>query len=126
MGIAVPMDDIPELIDRRIAPGTADMAKEPAMTREQAEASIEAGIGLANDLIAKGYNCFLPGEMGIANTTASAAIAAVFCHLTAEQATGRGTNISDERAGLRGFSLLLEVAAQDRHRASEPRGQSAG
>lgn len=97
MGIAVPMDDIPELIDRRIAPGTADMAKGPAMTREQAKASIEAGIGLANDLIAKGYNCFLPGEMGIANTTASAAIAAVFCHLTAEQATGRGTNISDER-----------------------------
>lgn len=97
MGIAVPMDDIPELIDRCIAPGTADMVKGPAMTRSQAEKSLLAGIELAETLIAKGYDCFLPGEMGIANTTSSAAIAAVFCGLTPEQATGRGTNISDER-----------------------------
>lgn len=100
LGIAVPAAEaaaIPGLLNLRVAQGTQNMALGPAMTREQAQQSVEAGITLANRAIKQGYDCLLPGEMGIANTTAMACITATFCGLTAEEATGRGTNISDER-----------------------------
>ena len=67
------------------------------MSREQAIAALEKGIELAEKLIAEGFDCLLPGEMGIANTTISAAICAAICNKTAAEVTGRGTNISDER-----------------------------
>lgn len=101
MGIKAPVDDIPGLIDHKIAPGTNNCAKGPAMTREQAIEAIETGIQLVNTYANKGYCCFLPGEMGIANTTSSAAIVACLCNLTPKQATGRGTNISDERLAIK-------------------------
>lgn len=107
MGIKAPVDDIPGLIDRKIAHGTQNCAKGPAMTREQAQKAIETGIELVNEYAAKGYRCFLPGEMGIANTTSSAAMVACFCGLTPEKATGRGTNISDER-----LAVKIEVVRQ--------------
>ena len=97
LGIAAPTDDLPGLLQKKIAPGTKNCAVGPAMTREQAIQALETGILLAAEHAQKGPVCFLPGEMGIANTTSSAAIAAVFCGLTPEQATGRGTNISDAR-----------------------------
>lgn len=97
LGIAADTHDIPELLQRKIAYGTQNCAYGPAMTREQAIQSIETGIELASDCIEKGYRCFLPGEMGIANTTSSAAICAVLCGLDPEEVTGRGTNISNER-----------------------------
>lgn len=96
MGIAADMH-LPSLIDRKIAKGTKNFAYGPAMTHQQARKAIEAGIEIADDLVRQGYNCFLLGEMGIANTTSSAAIAACICGLSARQATGRGTNISDAR-----------------------------
>ena len=97
LGIKAPLPPLPSLIDRKIAHGTKNSAKGSAMTREEALRSLAVGIRLAEDFTAEGCRCFLPGEMGISNTTASAAIAACLCHLTPEQATGRGTNISDER-----------------------------
>ena len=98
MGIAANTEGIPGLVRQyRIAPGTRDMTQGAAMTPRQTRQAIETGIKLADAIAAQGYNCFLPGEMGISNTTASACIAATLCGLTAEQATGRGTNISDER-----------------------------
>ena len=97
LGIKAPLPSLPSLIDRKIAHGTKNSAKGAAMTREEALRSLAVGIRLAEDFTAEGCRCFLPGEMGISNTTASAAIAACLCRLTPEQATGRGTNISDER-----------------------------
>ncbi|MFV0637137.1 nicotinate-nucleotide--dimethylbenzimidazole phosphoribosyltransferase [Mitsuokella sp. WILCCON 0060] len=97
LGIAADTADIPDLFPLRIAAGTKNMTKGPAMTREQASASIKTGILLAHFLIDNGCDWILPGEMGIANTTASAAIAAVCCGKTPEEVTGRGTNISDTR-----------------------------
>ena len=97
MGIAAPTENIPGLVNCRIANGTANFANGPAMTRAQAIESIESGIKLASACAENGYTCFLPGEMGIANTTSSAAICAAICGLSPENATGRGTNISDER-----------------------------
>lgn len=97
LGIAAPTEHLPGLLQRKIAFGTANCAKGPAMTRAQAEQALQTGIDLASACIQEGYRCFLPGEMGIANTTSSAAIVACLCGLTPETATGRGTNISDAR-----------------------------
>lgn len=107
MGIKAPVDDIPGLVNRKIAPGTQNCAKGPAMTREQAIQAIETGIEIVNEYAQKGYRCFLPGEMGIANTTSSASMVACLCGLTPEEATGRGTNISDER-----LAIKIEVVRQ--------------
>ena len=97
LGIAASTDNLPGLINRKIAYGTKDFVKGPAMTREEAIRSLETGIELANKCAEDGCCCFLPGEMGIANTTSSACVVATFCGLTPEEATGRGTNISDDR-----------------------------
>lgn len=101
LGIAVDTKNIEGLLDRKIAFGTKNCAKGPAMTRTEAIKAIEIGIAFADEYAKKGYRCFLPGEMGIANTTSAAAIVAVLCNLTPKEATGRGTNISDERLKLK-------------------------
>ena len=110
MGIGAETGDIPGLLNRKIALGTKNCAKGPAMTRAQALASLQAGIKLVEEYSSLGYGCFLPGEMGIANTTASAAIVACICGLTPAQATGRGTNISDDRLKLK-ISVVEQVLA---------------
>lgn len=118
MGIAAPVDEIPGLIDRKIAYGTNNCAKGPAMTRAEALRAIETGIEIASEYAAKGYRCFLPGEMGIANTTSSAAIVATLCGLTPEQATGRGTNISDERLQVK-INVVRQALAVNRPDAKD-------
>lgn len=97
VGIAADVTDIPGLRQCKVAYGTKNFLEEPAMTKEEALAAIEVGIAYVKEKIEAGYNVFLVGEMGIANTTASAIITAKYVGLTAEEATGRGTNISDER-----------------------------
>ena len=118
LGIKAPLPPLPSLIDRKIAHGTKNSAKGAAMTREEALRSLAVGIRLAEDFTAEGCRCFLPGEMGISNTTASAAIAACLCHLTPEQATGRGTNISDERLKKK-IGVVRQILAVNRPDASD-------
>lgn len=71
MGIAADTGDLPGLFLTRIASGTRNMAEGPAMTREQAADSIKVGLLIAKSLAEQGFDWFLPGEMGIANTTAA-------------------------------------------------------
>lgn len=118
LGIKAPLPPLPSLIDRKIAHGTKNSAKGAAMTREEALRSLAVGIRLAEDFTAEGCRCFLPGEMGISNTTASAAIAACLCYLTPEQATGRGTNISDERLKKK-IEVVRQILAVNRPDASD-------
>ena len=101
MGIDADMSWVPGLRSHKLGMGTKNFVEEPAMTREQAIEGIETGIRLVQEKMADGYNVFLIGEMGISNTTASALMTAKFAGLTAEEATGRGTNISDERLKLK-------------------------
>jgi nicotinate-nucleotide--dimethylbenzimidazole phosphoribosyltransferase len=79
----------------KVAHGTKNMAAGPAMTREEAVRAIEVGIGLVNEFAQKGYGIVATGDMGIANTTPSAALAAVFTGLPVESVTGYGTGITD-------------------------------
>jgi nicotinate-nucleotide--dimethylbenzimidazole phosphoribosyltransferase len=96
VGVAADLPPGPGLLPRKIRPGTADMTTGPAMSRAEAEQAVEVGIETARDLVAAGNRCLLTGDMGIANTTASAALIAVFTGADPEQVTGRGTGIDDE------------------------------
>lgn len=83
-------------INRKIAYGTRNFAKEPAMTREQAEKAIEVGVEMVRELKEQGYGLLATGEMGIGNTTTSSAIAAVLLNQPVETVTGRGAGLSGE------------------------------
>lgn len=96
VGVAADLPATPGLLPRKIRGGTSDMTTGPAMTREEARAAIEVGIETARDLVAAGNKALLTGEMGIANTTASAALISVFTGADPAEVTGRGTGINDE------------------------------
>ncbi|MEU6759988.1 nicotinate-nucleotide--dimethylbenzimidazole phosphoribosyltransferase [Streptomyces sp. NPDC046685] len=96
VGVAGDLPSTPGLLPRKVRPGTADLSTGPAMTREEAIAAIEVGIETARDLVAAGNKALLTGEMGIANTTVSAALISVFTGVDPAEVTGRGTGINDE------------------------------
>ncbi|MCW3489661.1 nicotinate-nucleotide--dimethylbenzimidazole phosphoribosyltransferase [Dethiobacter alkaliphilus] len=110
VGVAADLPDHPVLRKMKVAYGTANMAKGPAMTRQQAIAAIEAGITVAEDAIAGGTGLFGTGEMGIGNTTASTAITAFYCGGNVKAACGRGTGVDDER--LRHKIRVIETALE--------------
>ena len=85
------------IINRKIRKGTSNMAKGPAMTREEAVESIEIGIEIAEECIVKDYRIIGIGEMGIANTTPSTAIISVMTGKLPEEITGRGSGLSEEK-----------------------------
>lgn len=99
MGVAADisaMTDSGRMIDKKVAPGTANMAKGPAMSRDQAIASIEAGIEVANGMAGM-IDLFGTGDMGIGNTTPSTAIVAAMTGTPVADVTGRGTGLDDEQ-----------------------------
>ncbi|MEV0978364.1 nicotinate-nucleotide--dimethylbenzimidazole phosphoribosyltransferase [Streptomyces sp. NPDC049915] len=96
VGVVADLPATPGLLPRKIRGGTSDMTTGPAMTREEAKKAIEVGIETARDLVAAGNKALLTGEMGIANTTASAALISVYTGADPAEVTGRGTGINDE------------------------------
>ncbi|MBB5118111.1 hypothetical protein AF335_31250 [Streptomyces eurocidicus] len=96
VGVASELPSTPGLLPRKIRPGTSDITAGPAMTREEALRAVEVGIETARDLVAAGNKALLTGEMGIANTTVSAALVAVYTETDPAEITGRGTGINDE------------------------------
>ena len=95
MGVNHRLAPHPDLLDRKIAFGTRNMVKEPAMTHSEAEESIAIGIQIATELADKGVDLLATGEMGIGNTTASSAIFSILSGFSVSQVTGRGTGIDD-------------------------------
>ncbi|WP_405391920.1 nicotinate-nucleotide--dimethylbenzimidazole phosphoribosyltransferase [Streptomyces sp. NBC_01102] len=96
VGVASELPATPGLLPRKVRAGTADFTTGPALTREEVLAAIEVGIETARDLVAAGNKGLLTGEMGIANTTASAALICVYTGMDPAEVTGRGTGINDE------------------------------
>ncbi|MBK6047731.1 5,6-dimethylbenzimidazole synthase, partial [Streptomyces sp. MBT55] len=86
VGVATDLPATPGLLPRKVRPGTADFTTGPALTREEVLAAIEVGIETARDLVAAGNKALLTGEMGIANTTASAALICVYTGIEAADA----------------------------------------
>jgi nicotinate-nucleotide--dimethylbenzimidazole phosphoribosyltransferase len=95
VGVATNLPTAQGLLSRKVRPGTADMTEGPAMTLEEARLAVETGIKVAADLVDEGNRCLITGDMGIANTTASATLIAVFTGSTPALVTGRGTGIDD-------------------------------
>ena len=91
-------DEIAGVLNRKVMPGTKNFRKEPAMTAEQLLEAIRVGMDLAAECKEKGYQILATGEMGIGNTTTSAAVAAALTGVSAERIVGRGAGLSD--AGL--------------------------
>jgi nicotinate-nucleotide--dimethylbenzimidazole phosphoribosyltransferase len=97
MGVAGDLSGLGSAVmDRKVAPGTRNIATGPAMTREQALQAVEAGIGVAVELGAT-TDLFGTGEMGIGNTTPSSAIVAAVSGAGAAEVTGRGAGIDDDQ-----------------------------
>ncbi len=105
--------DLP-IFHKKVRKGTGNFAMEPAMTRDEARRSVEAGIEIVDELLADGPVHILgTGDMGIGNTSPSTAIIAVYSGLPIPQLTGRGTGVDDE--GLRRKIVAVEKGLK-RHR----------
>lgn len=83
--------------DRKIRRGTADLSTQPAMTTAEARRALDVGVTVATDAVASGARCLLTGDMGIGNTTPSAALIARLTGRPIREVTGRGTGIDDAR-----------------------------
>jgi nicotinate-nucleotide--dimethylbenzimidazole phosphoribosyltransferase len=117
VGVATPVDGL-DIVHAKIRPGTRDLAVGKALTEDEVRAAIAVGFELADGLVRDGYRCLLTGDMGIANTTASAALIATFTGATTEDVTGRGTGIDDATLAhkteiVRAALALHDVASSD-------------
>jgi nicotinate-nucleotide--dimethylbenzimidazole phosphoribosyltransferase len=113
VGVAAELDAVDGLLARKVRRSTADLSVGPAMTRDEAVRAVEVGIGVARDLVAGGARCLLTGDMGIANTTASAALIAAFTGASPATVTGRGTGVDDATLARK---VDVVERALDRHR----------
>jgi len=87
--------DAPDVLKRKITPGTRNFRREPAMTREEALRALLLGVDLAAQAAAEGVSAVGVGEMGIGNTTTSSAVLCALTGLSVEEVTGRGGGITD-------------------------------
>jgi nicotinate-nucleotide--dimethylbenzimidazole phosphoribosyltransferase len=96
IGVAAPLEE-PGLLSRKIALGTRNIAKGPAMTLEEARRAVEVGIEVATQEIAAGVQLLATGDMGIGNTTPSTAVLAAFTGFPVSRIAGKGTGLDDRR-----------------------------
>lgn len=101
VGVAGDLDPSLAIEHRKVRPGTADLSTGPAMTVDEARQAVEVGRSVARALIDGGARLLVTGDMGIGNTTASAALIGHFTGADAATVTGRGTGIDDERLRLK-------------------------
>ncbi|MGL4831892.1 MAG: nicotinate-nucleotide--dimethylbenzimidazole phosphoribosyltransferase [Propionibacteriaceae bacterium] len=125
LGMLTPLPADSGIIDRRISAGTADMLTGPAMSREQVLTAIGVGVEAAKNAIAEGYDILIPGEIGIGNTTAAAALISVFTGRSASETTGRGAGALDDMYA-RKQQVVDDAIARNQAHAADPLGALAG
>jgi nicotinate-nucleotide--dimethylbenzimidazole phosphoribosyltransferase len=113
VGVATELDAAPGLLRQTVRAGTGNIAREPAMTNDEARRALDVGAEVAAGLVADGAACLVTGDMGIGNTTPSAALIAAFTGCPPAEVTGRGTGIDDP-------TLARKVAAVDAALARTP------
>jgi len=119
MGVAVKLEANPGLLSRRIAAGTQDMSRGPAMTVAQARQALETGIEIVTAEIKKGLDIVATGDMGIGNTTASSAICAIMTGKTITEVTGRGTGLDDKQLQQK-IRIINEAIAFNKPESAKP------
>lgn len=107
VGVATPWPEGAGVIDRNVRAGTANLAEGPALTLDEVRTALDVGASVAFDLVAGGARALVTGDMGIANTTPSAALISLFTGGSPAAVTGRGTGIDDA-------TLAAKVAVIDR------------
>lgn len=120
VGIRTPVP-CPQVLDRKIRFSTGDIAVEPAMTEQQTLDALAVGLDLARQAKAEGIDAVGVGEMGIGNTTTSAAVLAALTGASVEEVTGRGGGLTDE-GFLRKKQVLRQALALHRPDAGDPIG----
>jgi nicotinate-nucleotide--dimethylbenzimidazole phosphoribosyltransferase len=113
VGVATDLDAAPGLMRQKVRAGTGNIARGPAMTIDEARRALDVGAEVAAGLVADGAACLVTGDMGIGNTTPSAALTAAFTGCPPADVTGRGTGIDDR-------TLARKVAAVDAALARTP------
>jgi nicotinate-nucleotide--dimethylbenzimidazole phosphoribosyltransferase len=121
VGVATPLAPHPRVRRAKVRPGTADLASGPAMTRDEAARALLAGAKLAGELLEAGVDLLLTGDMGIANTTPAACLAAAFTGRPAAAVTGRGTGIDDATLA-RKVGVVEQALARHRPDPADPLG----
>ena len=106
MGVAAQMEPHPDLVDKKVAPGTENIARGPAMSGEQAVQALLAGAEVVEAEIDRGLDILGTGDMGIGNTTPSAAIAAAITGHSPAEVVGRGTGVDDAGLASGGMGAL--------------------
>ena len=109
------LDGAPGLLRRPVRPGTANLAVTPAMDEAEARRALDVGAEVAGRLVGEGARALVTGDMGIGNTTPSAALVAALTGRPAVEVTGRGTGIDDE-------VLARKVAVVERGLSRLPAG----
>jgi nicotinate-nucleotide--dimethylbenzimidazole phosphoribosyltransferase len=104
VGVVSELERHPLLRTAKVRPGTDDLSRGPAMSREDAARAITSGAGIAEELIESGVDLLVTGDMGIGNTTPAAALISAFTGCPPEEITGRGTGIDDDT-----FELKVRV-----------------
>jgi nicotinate-nucleotide--dimethylbenzimidazole phosphoribosyltransferase len=113
VGVAMELDDHPRLRRMRVRDGTADLTVHPAMAMDEVAAALDVGATVAATAVDGGARCLVTGDMGIANTTPSAALIAALTGTPPQLVTGRGSGIDDPMLARK---VAVVAAALDRHR----------
>jgi len=96
VGMASPLPDAEGLLQKNVKRGTGNIAVAPAMTRGEAERAVDVGVEMALSAHEKGLSILMTGDMGIGNTTPSAALFAALLPAAPEDVTGKGTGLDDD------------------------------
>lgn len=123
VGVAGELAAHPALHARRVRAGTRDLAEGPAMTAEECAAAVRAGAETAHELLGAGTDLLVTGDMGIGNTTASAALIAAFTGADPASVTGRGSGVDDATLARK---RVVVADAVERHRGEDAWARLAG
>lgn len=124
IGVAVDFPPLPGLLTRKVRPGTANMTRGPAMSRDEASQAVEIGIAVAADCHRDGISLVAAGDMGIGNTTPSSALVALFTGAPVAQVTGYGTGIGDQTRA-RKIAVIEHALQVNAPRPDDPLGALA-
>lgn len=120
LGTLFEVEEHPQIVNARIAPGTADFSIEPAMTNQQLSMALEQGQQAAKRAYEQDAHLFIGGEMGIGNTTAASALAAAQLQLPAATLVGPGTGLSSDKLP---FKAQIIEQALALHGSNDPMEQ---
>jgi nicotinate-nucleotide--dimethylbenzimidazole phosphoribosyltransferase len=125
VGVASPIPNVPgasaQVLSHVVRSGTANFAREPAMSRAEAETALDVGVRLATEAAREGIELLAAGEMGIGNTTSAAAVVAALTGAAPEDVVGRGTGVDD--AGIaRKIAVVRGALALHRPDRADPVG----